>query len=85
MKREPQRTCIGCKEKKNQKDLIKIVCNKDGKIDLDKEKKMQGRGAYICNKKDCLENAIKTRGFERALKTKIDEEIYKSLRDLIIE
>lgn len=36
MKKIPQRTCIGCKEKKDKKDLIRIVKDKDGNITLDR-------------------------------------------------
>ena len=85
MKNQPQRTCIGCKEKKNKTDLLRIVCNKEGEISLDNKEKKEGRGAYICNKKECLEKAIKTKGFERSFKRKIDDEIYNKLRGVIIE
>ena len=46
MKKIPQRTCIGCKEKKDKKDLIRIVKDKDGNITLDRTGKANGRGAY---------------------------------------
>ena len=49
MKRLPQRTCMGCNTKKDKKDLIRIVKNKDGEISIDKNEKKEGRGAYICN------------------------------------
>ncbi len=85
MKTIPQRTCVSCKEKKNKNELIRIVCNKQGDISVDKLGKMEGRGAYICNKQECLENAIKTKALERALKTKIEEQIYNNIRGVIHE
>ena len=84
MKNIPQRTCISCREKKNKNELIRIVCNKENNINVDINGKMEGRGAYICNKIDCLENAIKKQLLEKALKTKINDEIYNKLRGVII-
>ena len=49
MKRVVQRMCIGCCEKKEKKELIRIVLNKEGQINIDKTGKLEGRGAYICD------------------------------------
>ena len=46
---------------------------------------MPGRGAYICERKECLEKAIKTKRLERVFETKIEEEIYEKLRGVMIE
>ena len=85
MKKLPQRTCMGCNEKKDKKDLIRIVKNKNGEISIDKTGKANGRGAYICNNINCLEKAIKTKRLEKAFGTKISEEIYESLRGVIVD
>ena len=84
MKSIPQRTCMGCNVKKNKKELIRIVKNKDGNISIDRTGKAEGRGAYICKNIECLEKAIKTKKLERSLKTKIDSQIYESLRGVIV-
>lgn len=85
LKKIPQRSCMGCNEKKDKKDLIRIVKSKDGNINIDKTGKLEGRGAYICDKIDCLEKVIKTKRLERVLETKIDNEIYNNLRGVIID
>lgn len=84
MKNIPQRTCIGCRQKKNKNELTRIVFNKECEIYIDKTGKMQGRGAYICNK-ECLEKALKNKSLERAFKTKISDEINENLRGVIID
>ena len=84
MKNVPQRTCIGCNSQKDKKELIRIVKNKDGIISVDRSGKAQGRGAYICKNIECLEKAIKSKKLERSLKTKIDLQIYESLRGVMI-
>lgn len=85
MKKIPQRTCLGCGEAKPKKELIRIVKQNDGKIFIDKTGKANGRGAYICNNVECLEKAIKSKRLERNFETKIDNEIYESLRGVIID
>lgn len=84
MKKIPQRTCIGCKVKKDKKDLIRIVKNKEGEINIDKTGKMQGRGAYICDDINCLEKTIKSKTLERIFEISIQKEIYEKLRGVII-
>lgn len=85
MKSLPQRSCIGCNIKKNKKDLIRIVKDKDGNISVDKTGKANGRGAYICDSIECLEKAIKSKKLEKTFEKKIDEEIYEKLRGVIID
>ena len=70
---------------KNKNELIRIVKNKDGEIFIDKTGKANGRGAYICNNISCLEKAVKSKRLERVFETKISEEIYESLRGVIID
>jgi len=83
MKKIVQRTCTGCNEKKDKKELIRIVINND-EILVDETGKLPGRGAYICDNIECLEKAIKTRRLERTLKSSIDEKIYKDIRGVMI-
>lgn len=85
MKKIVQRMCMGCNTKKEKSNLIRIVMNKEGVISIDKTGKLSGRGAYICDNIDCLEKVIKTKRLERVFETKIDEEIYKNLRGVIID
>ena len=85
MKSLPQRSCIGCNTKKDKKDLIRIVKNKDGNISIGKTGKANGRGAYICNNVECLEKAIKSKRLEKTFEEKIDNEIYENLRGVIID
>ena len=84
MKKIPLRTCMGCNEKRPKKELIRIVKQKDGNVELDKTGKMEGRGAYICNNIECLNKVIKTKRLERTLDIQISEETYKKLRGVII-
>lgn len=82
-KKIPLRKCVGCKEQKPKKDLIRVVKTKEGEVSLDLTGKMNGRGAYICKDKSCLEGAYKTNALNRSLSTKISEEVYNSMRDVL--
>ncbi len=85
MKRQPQRTCMGCNEKKNKIELIRIVKNKENQIHIDETGKMEGRGAYLCEDIKCLEKVIKSKRLEKILDIKISDEIYENLRGVILD
>ncbi len=80
MSKALQRTCMGCNQKQNKKELLRIATDKDENVKVDREGKSQGRGAYICNNSKCLEKVIKTKRLERVLDVKISDEIYEELR-----
>ena len=84
MKKIPLRTCMGCNEKRPKKELIRIVKQKDGNVEVDQTGKTEGRGAYICNNIECLNKVIKTKRLERTLDIQISEDTYKNLRGVII-
>ena len=85
MKKQPQRTCMGCNQKKDKKELIRIVKNKDNEISIDKTGKKEGRGAYICDDVKCLEKLQKIKRLERVFEMQISQEIYESLRGVILD
>lgn len=80
MKKVPLRRCLGCFESKAKNELIRIVKSKEGEITLDKTGKKQGRGAYICYNKECLEKVIKTKKLDKEFDTPISNDIYENLR-----
>ena len=85
MKNQPQRTCMGCNSKKDKRDLIRIVKNKQNEISIDRTGKQEGRGAYLCDDIQCLEKVIKSKRLEKILDSKISEEIYENLRGVILD
>ena len=85
MQNLPQRTCIGCNIKKDKKELIRIVKNKDGTITVDKSGKESGRGAYLCDNIECLEKALKNKKLEKSFQMKIEKKVFEELRGVIID
>ena len=85
MKNVPKRMCISCREKKDKKELIRIVKNKNNEISVYRTGKKEGRGAYICDDVNCLDKLIKSKRLERVFEMSISDEIYESLRGVIID
>lgn len=77
----PLRQCTGCREMKSKKELLRVLLTPEGEITLDATGRKNGRGAYLCRSRDCLEKAIKNHGLERSLKTSIPAEIYEELKE----
>ncbi|MBP0955021.1 MAG: YlxR family protein [Oscillospiraceae bacterium] len=80
VKKIPERTCMGCNEKKPKKELIRVVRSPEGAVSLDLTGKKAGRGAYICRDVKCLERAVKTGRIGRSLECTIPPEVYESMR-----
>ena len=78
-KKIPMRQCLGCREMKPKKDLIRVVRTPEGVITLDFKGKANGRGAYLCPDPACLKKAVKARALERAFSAQIPPEVYESL------
>ena len=78
-KKIPQRQCMGCRERKAKKELIRVVRGTDGVVSLDFSGKLNGRGAYICPQMECLQKAQKAKALERSLEVVIPEEVYDRL------
>ena len=78
-KKIPQRQCMGCRERRAKKELIRVVRGTDGTVSLDFGGKLNGRGAYICPNPECLKKAQKAKSLERSLDVPIPQEVYDRL------
>ena len=78
-KKVPLRQCVGCGEMKNKRDMMRVLKAADGAICLDVTGKKNGRGAYVCRSRECLQQARKNKGLERSFKMKIPGEVYDTL------
>ncbi|NLJ64571.1 MAG: YlxR family protein [Christensenellaceae bacterium] len=78
-KKIPMRMCVACREMTPKRELIRVVRSPEGEISIDDRGKKNGRGAYVCNKIECIENAIKRKQLERALDANVPDEIKQAL------
>ena len=79
-KKVPMRTCIACRTEKPKKELVRVVKFGD-EIKLDLTGKANGRGAYVCNDKECIMKLKKQKMLNRAFSMEVKEEVY----DCILE
>jgi predicted RNA-binding protein YlxR (DUF448 family) len=82
---EPIRTCIGCRAKRFQSELIRIGRTKDGMVAVGLG--MPGRGAYVCPTPKCVGRALASGALKRALRLRapLDENVRKTLIDVVGE
>jgi len=75
----PMRMCVGCREMKEKRELIRIVRTPEGETLIDPTGKKSGRGAYVCRSSDCLKRAIKQKQLERQLQVSLTDEVNEAL------
>ena len=80
-KKIPMRQCLGCREMKPKRELIRVVRSPEGDISLDFKGKASGRGAYVCPDAQCLKKAVKAKALERACSCQIPQEIYDKISE----
>lgn len=78
-KKIPMRQCVGCREMKEKRALIRVVKSPEGEVSLDFKGKKPGRGAYLCPDPVCLARARKSRALERAFSAALPAEVYEAL------
>lgn len=82
-KRIPERTCVGCRNVKGKRELVRVVRDPDGVIDLDVTGKKPGRGAYVCPSLSCLEAALKGGRLANALGNSLAPDVVERIREKI--
>ena len=80
-KKIPLRQCVGCREMKEKRALIRVVKSPEGEVSLDFRGKKPGRGAYVCPAEDCLQKARKSRALERAFSMQIPDDVWAALEE----
>ena len=80
-KKIPMRQCMGCRERKEKRELIRVVRSPEGTVSLDFKGKLPGRGAYICPSEACLKKALKSKALDRNLEVAVPETVLQQLRE----
>ena len=82
-KKIPMRMCVGCREMKPKRELIRVVRSPEGEVSIDPVGKKPGRGAYVCRQEACLKRAIKQKQLERQLEVTLTEQVAQYLTDTL--
>ncbi len=80
-KKVPMRTCLGCQQKTNKRELVRIVRTPEGEIKVDPTGKANGRGTYVCFQDNCLEEALKKDKLKKALKCSVSDAEKEKLKE----
>ena len=75
----PMRMCVGCREMKPKKELLRVVRSPEGQVSLDETGKKPGRGAYCSYNAECLRRALKQGQLDRQLEVRLGEEVNAQL------
>lgn len=84
-KKIPMRQCLGCREMKPKKELIRVVRSPEGEVSLDFKGKLPGRGAYVCSNPACLSKARKAKALERAFSAPLPDSVWEALEQQMKE
>ena len=78
-KKVPIRQCVGCRERRPKREMVRVVRSPEGEVSLDLRGKANGRGAYICRNPECLKKALRSRALERAFEAAVPGEVAQAL------
>ena len=84
-KKIPMRQCLGCREMKPKRELIRVVRSPEGVISLDFRGKASGRGAYVCKNGECLKKAVRSKALERAFGDKLSVSVYTAVENCDVD
>jgi len=77
----PTRTCLGCRQRRPKRDLVRLVRGNDGVVAVDVGGTGAGRGAYVCAEPECAERALKAGRLAHAFRAacRLDEGLESSV------
>ena len=81
VKKIPQRLCLGCQTVHPKKELIRIVRSPEGEFSVDRTGKKSGRGAYVCDKIECFDAAVRAHRFQKSFQGELGVDVLKKLRE----
>ncbi|MGL5617741.1 MAG: YlxR family protein [Metamycoplasmataceae bacterium] len=84
-RKEIFRKCIVTNKIININNMIRIVKDKNNNFFLDKDKNIQGRGAYITNEFELIMQALDKKSLNRTFKSNIPNDVYNCLKQEVKE
>ena len=74
---EPYRQCIGCRDVRPKKELLRLVILPTGEVFFDPAQKKPGRGFYLCPENKCFHMAFRNKKWHHIFRgiSRIDEVI----------
>lgn len=83
-RREPQRTCIGCRGVAGKRGLVRLVRAPEGGVAVESRgERLAGRGAYLHRTRSCWEQALRGATIGKALRVAPDSGDLEGLRQYL--
>lgn len=82
-KHVPVRSCIACRAARPKAELMRLVRMPDGQVTLDPTGRSAGRGAYVCRREQCVEQAVRKGAAQRALGQRPSAQVEQEMRDAV--
>jgi len=83
-KHVPFRTCIACHQKRPKRELLRVVRQANGRLEIDPKGKLSGRGAYLCPSSECWDGALVQGKLARAFKCEVDAGQVDAVREAVL-
>jgi uncharacterized protein len=77
------RRCVGCRRSLPKGELLRLVRGADGEVRPDPEGRAQGRGAYVCDRPQCVQRLAEGPPLARAFRAPVT--VQQETIDLVCE
>ena len=85
MKKQPQRMCVSCRERRDKRDLLRIVLTPEGEIKYDPTGRTAGRGSYLCKNENCVLTELKAHRLSKGLRHNVSDDELQLMAKEILE
>ncbi|MDA1096471.1 MAG: YlxR family protein [Chloroflexi bacterium] len=68
VRHEAERSCVGCRQSRLKRELIRLVKTASGTVAVDHSGKLHGRGAYLCQDAACWKKGLGGSALEHHLR-----------------
>ena len=79
------RSCIACGQTVEKRQLMRIVRTPEGTVVYDATGRANGRGAYLCRRRECVERAQKKELIVKHLRVTPNEKLFEELKGICEE
>ena len=79
----PMRMCLGCRQRKAQSELVRLALNDKGRVFVDLDRVMSGRGAYVCPAEACIDKVLAKKALNRAFRNEVKIDDPQAVKDAV--
>lgn len=77
--------CVSCRERRDKRDLLRIVLTPEGEIKYDPTGRTAGRGSYLCKNENCVLTELKAHRLSKGLRHNVSDDELQLMAKEILE